>query len=50
MFAYIPADADEDRAVATIDADGKDLQILLDPDVVGTSNRPYPRLRPVGSA
>jgi hypothetical protein len=50
MFAYITGDADEHRAVATIDADGSDLQIVLEPAVVGTHNRPYPRLRPVPSA
>ncbi len=50
MFAYITGDADEDRAVATIDADGSNLQIVLGPELVGPSNRPYPRLRPVPSS
>ncbi len=50
MFADVTGDADADRAVATIDADGSNLQIVLDPDVVGEHNRPYPRLRPAPSA
>jgi Tol biopolymer transport system component len=50
MFAYVTGDADEDRAVATIDADGSNLQIVLGPELVGPSNRPYPRLRPVPSS
>lgn len=41
---------DEDRAVAMIDADGSNLEVVLEPEVVGTSNRPYPRLRPVSSS
>jgi hypothetical protein len=33
-----------------IDADGSNLQIVLDPAVVGEHNRPYPRLRPEPSS
>lgn len=49
MVAHVTGDADADQAVATIDADGSNLQIVLDPDVVGEHNRAYPRLRPVPS-
>jgi hypothetical protein len=49
VFAYITGEADADRAVAIIDADGSNLEIVLDPVVVGKHNRPYPRLRPAPS-
>jgi Tol biopolymer transport system component len=46
LFAYVTGNADADRAVAMIDADGSNLQIVLEPAVVGEHNRPYPRLQP----
>ena len=50
VFAYVTGDRDEDRAVAVIDTDGSNLEILIHPEIVGPDNRPHPRLRPLPTA
>ncbi|MGY1733105.1 hypothetical protein ACI798_16450 [Geodermatophilus sp. SYSU D01045] len=47
LFTYVTGDGDLDRAVAQVDADGSDLEVLVEPELVGPGNRPHPRLRPV---
>ncbi len=50
MFTYITGDADEDRAVALIDADGSNFEIVVEPAAIGEHNRPHPRPRPTSPA
>jgi Tol biopolymer transport system component len=47
LFTYVTGDGDLDRAVAQVDADGSNLEILIEPELVGSGNRPHPRLRPL---
>jgi Tol biopolymer transport system component len=47
LFTYVTGDGDLDRAIAQIDPDGSDLEVLVEPELVGQGNRPHPRLRPV---
>jgi len=50
IFTYVTGDGDLDRAIAQIDADGSNLEILIKPEDVGSGNRPHPRLRPSEAA
>jgi Tol biopolymer transport system component len=47
IFTYVTGIDDLDRAIAQIDADGSNLDILIEPQLVGSGNRPHPRLRPL---
>lgn len=46
IFTHITGTDDEQLTVAFIGADGSDLEIAVGSNVVGTGNRPHPRLRP----
>jgi Tol biopolymer transport system component len=47
IFTHIAGPADERITVGFMDADGSNVETAVEASLVGTGNRPHPRLRPV---